>query len=745
METKTKSSLKDFELFFGDPKGIELVQAMYNGEDYKTAGPTSSLMIELLRADNYKKKNYVSSCENNMIQDSDDVPQDVTDAIITIALFHKSIVGTVDPDEPTTSKNAVVFFNNLHKMWLNMCSTVRNFYFDNVMILAKVGSKLYDDANDPNRGESIIVDWVRLTDAEIDTLFTNNQEFTNDQLKNLRIYLMEDSSDKVLFGQNLPDVPKDINVWYTQSDGNFANIVRPPVSFLRDLYNATYKFGVVAGDIKVTYDNPAHEITLHKIESDFNLRPKKEFCLDRRKFFENVIKRDEQKREEHKEKMEPSSDIDYPFLKAYDMVYGKIWTYDTEKKMYYRLDQNNQRQYYNDEAKGNAKTCYATYLAKDKPDDCLRIIRCIIDGNFNSLKRCLTLLNEHDLWKVAEDDVKKVGPDMIRLVLRKFNVKGCKERTASGEEYLVPISFEQWKRDVMEKADIDPNVKNSILNNTKLLEYLQSLIAICRSNPNIINKNVKSIISRDTTPDYMKQLNIRPYTIPQTHKKSQYEFYANALRNLSEPSPITQATFAPLLSGNFSNVMWENPNSTYMQPMMGGHSSVSTLYSPYYANMLPKDKRKGIFGSSSQFSHLLEVINNAYTEVGLKLHPDDQKKIEGAISKIEELENKLARLFSVLVSIVKLSRFHGISLENIDRSRPVTMKLSDLSSSDNIDEFVRGYVKEITENMMSNMTVQQGISYELFNKVTPLLLNEATGKTENLEKPNDCSTKLFDL
>src|SRR5437762_2467913 len=86
------TSLEDFEPFFGnDKKGAYAVQAMYNGTDYKTTnGPPSALMIELLRADNYK------TCENTrngsgVSQGPDDVPQDFTDLVINTALFHRSI------------------------------------------------------------------------------------------------------------------------------------------------------------------------------------------------------------------------------------------------------------------------------------------------------------------------------------------------------------------------------------------------------------------------------------------------------------------------------------------------------------------------------------------------------------------------------------------------------------------------------------------------------------------------------
>ena len=87
-----KESLKDFDPFFGgDLKGGLFVQAMFNGSDYTSRpGGNSGLMTELLRAENYNDYQKLRSV-NGRQQSPDDVPQDVTDLIITTALFHSKI------------------------------------------------------------------------------------------------------------------------------------------------------------------------------------------------------------------------------------------------------------------------------------------------------------------------------------------------------------------------------------------------------------------------------------------------------------------------------------------------------------------------------------------------------------------------------------------------------------------------------------------------------------------------------
>jgi len=302
------------------------------------------------------------------------------------------------------------------------------------------------------------------------------------------------------------------------------------------------------------------------------------------------------------------------------------------------------------------------------------------------------------------------------------------------------MTYDEWLKDVV--ANFPAKVKDTIQKNESLKTYIKGLIAVLRANPSILNKNNPSIIARDNTPDYIRNINMRKYKIPSINKKSKYEFFADSLRNAMMPVGVSQNWFNPITSGQFSNATFFNPLSVGAAPLMGGNPfgvitpGLATRGTGFNAISIANSDMHMRDGSSTQFKNLLATVNNAFSDVGLQLHSEDKAKIEAVIKKMEQYETDLARIYSVLVTIVKTARFYGVSLENIDRERPKTIQLSKYSTQEEITDFIRGYARELTKNMLTNMTVQQAASFELMNRAVPRLIDECTDKT----KDGDSST-----
>ena len=653
------------------------------------------------------------------------------------------------------------FFDKVYGKWSELSPDVRQFYLQNVGLFAKrSSSNLFDPAVRAvrDRGQQFETEWVRMADAEVDKLFANNRTLTDDERKNLRVNLMKSKSSgytEILFGANLPDVKGGVNIWYTNNDNQANFVPSPPADFLRQLYVTVYTTPLASpATINVVYTSSgtppiASTHPLNNVKTDLKSRPLDMFNIDIGKFVSSAIKcEDKLRADKHPSapttKPKPGK-LDYPFLKAFDMVYGKLWTYDESKDMYYRLDESGKKCWYNDEAKSDTKTCYATYLGQgDKTGvKCERIIKCIADGNYQSLHRCLDVIgDEGDLWEVAADDVAKVGPDMVRLVLRKFRVKGVWDNDSKGVKYLVPITFERWMRDVVEEKDTkkggyEESVRNAIKKNDNLLNYIRGLINVCRANPSIINKTNVSITKRDKTPDYFKNLypHIKPFRFPHIDKKtSEYELIAKMMTDTMMPNyPANRGLFNPITSGYFSNVSMMSPYSTQFPGMLGGTMGVVTPVLPSSGTSIENMNRQGRIvkrGSSNQFGSLIATIGDAFNDVGLQLHPDDQAKLLGVVKKLENYEDQLARMCTILIGIVQIARFFGVSLENVDRDHPTQMReLNKFQTVDEIQAFVRNYARELHKNMINNVNIQQGVSHELMGKVFPRLWCEAAGKT----------------
>ena len=126
-------------------------------------------------------------------------------------------------------------------------------------------------------------------------------------------------------------------------------------------------------------------------------------------------------------------------------------------------------------------------------------------------------------------------------------------------------------------------------------------------------------------------------------------------------------------------------------------------------------------------------VKSAAADVGIQFHPDDHAKLDAVVKKIHKYEEDFTSLFTLLIKIIDLARMFGININNIDRNKPRVLKLGDIKSEADANDFVRHYANEINKNMVTNLRIQQGVTGELMNSVGPKLLGECvvTGDLTN--------------
>jgi len=482
--------------------------------------------------------------------------------------------------------------------------------------------------------------------------------------------------------------------------------------------------------------------SLNNIQTDIDKRSKEPFNFDYGKYLSAVIKREDEnvvKQLAHGPAGPADLSLDhYPLLNVADMAYGKVWSYDHQTQQYSR-EENGRKIQYDEAQSSNPETCYATYLGgvvngQRNAEGCKRVINCIADGDPKSLSRCLNVLGDKDLWKIASDDALKVGPEKVRLVLRKFGIKGHIQEDSNGKQFKVPMSYDEWIKDVVNNRSVmsDPNVSKTITNNRPLINYIQGLLNACRNNHSILNKHNPSVIARENVPQYMRDLSMQKYKIPVGTSKVAFEYFAESLRNSVYPKNVNNDLYNPIISGSMSNVAFFSPYSTSAPGMMGGgFDSVVQPGLPSSGTNTAHQFRALKNGSGSTFKSLFQRITNSLNDVGLSMHPDDRDRIKNAIRQVEKYEDQLAKLCIILNTLVKLARAYGISFDNIDKNTPKHIDLSKINSFDDLSQFIREYVKDITKNMVSNVNIQQSINYDLMNKVYSRFASDCAGAIDS--------------
>lgn len=633
------------------------------------------------------------------------------------------------PHTTLGSDDAKNFVENVFKNWSKLGREARTFYEQNIALFARAtsGSKLYDPTIGDRDQTIKHLDWVRLTNKEIEDL--SSKTYNPDDLR-VNFMKRKDGNEagEVLFGTNLPDVPENINLWYSQQMGLFGVVQHPAKDVLRKLYKSVYSTGKVLPSFS-------------SIEYDLNKRSKGPYDLNMSKFTANYLGSKEQKVKTPS--THDASDLfaSYPIVKgihAVDMAYNRTWTFDVQSGEHYRME-NGRKVKYDEQAKGDTSTCYASYLGGENGKECRRVIECLFDGKPETLSRCMDVLDSAEMWTVAKEDALKVGPDMVRVVLSRFGVKGRNASDSNGNTIKVPMPYDEWLRDVVEK--FPEGVRTTIKKNQKLKDYIKGLINTCRSNPSILNQGNPQVVAREDIPQFAKDLSLQKYLLPEVNGDNVFKIFSGSLENAIMPRVVNNDLYNVFLSGNMSNVGFFSPYADQYSNLMGGGfykqqggvrgfmAITPGLPSTNASNMnVAKNTRlaKG-HTSSNIFESTFSILTRAMADVGIQIHSEDQDRIREAINKINQYEKELGLLCDILQSIVKLARFHGISLENIDKDNSRVVKLSKLNDFDDVRDFVRCYVRDITRNMGNNMSIQQYTGYELMSKLGSRYCNAADG------------------
>lgn len=644
---------------------------------------------------------------------SESVKLNVLDKIKRKTDLPYTTLGTSVPDV------AFNYFKELYGNYNNMSASARKFLDANLAVMVRGETDLYDKSK--QREQDLQYGWIRLTQDEVSALVNKINSLDDGQKKSIRMNLMKTSqgATETRAQAFFPDVPSG-RVWYSKARGYGYVPGRKP-SILRDVYKYVY------GDDKAELRE-----LMPDVDENLNTRSRVN-NLNYGIFMSNVTKCELEKAKtaaSEPEKSESADDVfgDYPLLQYADLPFGKIWTYDTTTGQFYK-NVDGQRVPYTEAVKNNPENCYSTYLSAKGDAKCISILDCLIDEDPKSLNRCIKLLDDPDMWKLAEyDALANVAPDKIVAVFKKFGVENRKRTDANGKEYIVPMSYREWQNDVVSKWNAE--TKNAVFKNTKLQEYIRGLITVANNNPAVLNKHVPEIVARDMKPESMRDLGMQRYRNLSVVSKDSFSVLADMLQNLPRPVDVLPSAYNVITSGNMANVSFFSPFTTPSPVQMGGN---------LYASVRPAFQQNYELGRAHQSSTTLKsVFSTLYANLrnaGLEVHPDDKRKIATAMLQIEKYEKQLAELAVILNSISRSAHAFGIDLTSAARSQTRTIpSLKHAVSKEDINDFLLKYVKDVSKSMATNVNIQQRITYDLLNGVASRFARECAEKTDGSKK-----------
>lgn len=324
---------------------------------------------------------------------------------------------------------------------------------------------------------------------------------------------------------------------------------------------------------------------------------------------------------------------------------------------------------------------------------CTDVYKCLLSGKPDTLSECLNRLRDAKMFDVARKEVSKMNPKVAVQLLRTF---GFKPRREAGSAVVLPPTFEEWAGRL--SKTVDAATAEAIRGNKKLMEYLRAVVTIVRSNPAIINKDLKNGVASD----FAKKTGLSVFRNPFPERRTDN---ANVDGLLFAPQSFGQNMQLPL-SLRLANVS----GRVFSPNMYGGGSS-----------------------ECPNASNMRKEFNLIYAEMeknGKVLVDADKERINATIDKLYKLEYNLINLMDDAKLFTRLNTAfnpgQSASTDNVSLKDIVNVR------SENITGETLG---NLNDCIVRNIGDQAQLSRGLFNNVQkPLLQLLAHGGSDALSQ-----------
>ena len=513
-----------------------------------------------------------------------------------------------------------------------------------------------------------------------------------------------------LFGDHIPSLPLATNntVWEPQRDGSVKVVSDAGANWLQEFYARVYA-------------SPATQ-AISGLE---------EFDLDWPVYLRNVQAAMEKKdREDCAEEDKPTTDPCCTELPDFtDMAYGEVWKYDSaaDKKEYYKMV-NGERKYYSDLMK-DAKHCYS---GSDKNPECLNLMKCLADGNPSTLNACLDWLRNQPIWRVAKQDISNAHPELVKLILRKFNVKAREATDENGKKYKFPMTYNEWEADGLPYL---PKEASAVIEASPVIKtYIKCLINFCQENPAIINKFVpkkpKYGYGTEQKSDYATRLNKQKFfDISSEAGPGPYAVLREQLMGMGFRDFMPK--MLPTHMARLNNVVYMNPNAMsgvtvgggYAQQRGGGPSFGQYSFPSHTSgSMTLRD------GSSDMFTTVFKLITQGLNNMRVKVNDEDAKKIACAIDKIKELENKLLQIVKRYSIAIRMGESFCATNFVTSDSQVADIKFENITDEASARKFMEGHAKALHDAYQSLHGHYGNLCSSLATQVFPRYLDRCCEK-----------------
>lgn len=597
----------------------------------------------------------------------------------------KKQLGTTSFGEHTFAKSnewTRQVIEQVFDIWNNLSPVARTFYGKHMHLFAK---------RELDRGVPAVGAVVPATDY-VDLMPTGKFTSHGFNRKNLRINLMKARGvGEVLFGETLPWLPVDTGKvgmgWYTASNGNLKSFKLEKDS-IRKIYNDLYKTGVFVLNGRPLDFPKAYADTLDLYEN-------KDFDINDMQIIYNSIRT----------KTTPDDRKD-PEVVQFEDLFEDLATND-----FYRRDENGLFKMMNGQKvyagmQPSSDNCASTHLNNSNNTECVRIVRkCLIDGDKNELAKCLDELRDNNLFDVAQKELEGIHPEIAIKILKTFGIGG---KSVNGIH--VVESLNEWMDRTVSR--LKPDVRDAIVNNMQLRDYISGVIAFVNANPAIMNKNLsESANVKIQAPEEVHQEDVKMckelYRRPKVDSKKELLFTGLRLGNYASSVSALPPSLVSMSAPDFytNSIRGRSPLSLTIPGIalgfgqMGGGLNSSKIYE----EKLQKRASSGEMGSAL-LEGLIKSVVSDLERAGKTIKQSDLEAMMKGINQIKRNEEKLIELYVMMRSLVDLSDFFKSSCaENVV---PKEISIRDIRNRSDTIAFLKDSINKMEDCIDRNVNSQ---------------------------------------
>ena len=334
-----------------------------------------------------------------------------------------------------------------------------------------------------------------------------------------------------------------------------------------------------------------------------------------------------------------------------------------------------------DDEVSDPKTSYSTHIK-----DPNTVYQCLLSGDKRALHRCIDKFKASDMFDVAEEELKKVHPTVVKKLLDTFHVSYDSKDIEHNTMWLGGIR----SRLVASLGEDDgEDVYNKLVSNKHLLNYISGLISLVNKNKAILQgsrKNGKSTLSDMEGKKFVKDNQLKYFYKPDVSSAdvllpNYLDSFSTQLRNISQ-------------NQNFTNLF----RLGGVVPGMGGMSPFG----------LGGGKKKMVGGGKcdtvDNMRKIYETIIKSLERKGKTLVDADKQRINQAFAQLEKNNNDLDKYIKDLAAFVRLSDAVDIGLGEVSLKMVEDLSQKNISGYKSTVSNLEGCVSRITRENVGLMT-----------------------------------------